>query len=457
MATVRWFERTTREDILAGPLSSTILRLTAPTLAGAVLQNAQSLIDLFWVGRLGPSAIASVAMSGTVIMLLFPTLMGLATGTTALVARAIGAGRYDEAGAVVKQSLLLGFALGAVSAALGWIFSSSLLRLLGAAPDVRASGEVYLRIFLAGSFTAFLLFLTTAALQGAGDAHTPMLLMGLSNLLNLVLDPLLIFGIGPWPALGVAGAALATVVAQAGAAAVGARVLFRGETHFSLRGRRWRFDPDLAWRLLRIGLPGSGQMLSRSLMSLVLMGIVASCGTAAVAAYGTGLRFHMILLMPAFALGGAAATLVGQNLGAGQIDRARRAAWTATGFDVALMILAALVLMPAAPALIGVFNRDPGVVSIGSRYLRIVSPFYAFAGLGIVLSRGLQGAGDTLGPMVITLLSLWGLQVPLAFGLSRLLDPPTDGIWWAMASAFVLQGALVTAWFQAGRWKSLRV
>jgi putative MATE family efflux protein len=445
------------DPLLHGNLLRGLLRLATPMLAGALLQNLQSVIDLFWVGRLGPEALAAVALGATVIMVLFPVLMGLSVGTTALVARAVGAGRYPEAGAAAAQSLLLAVILSVVCGLVGAALATPLLDLLGAEPEVLRTGSVYLRVFLFGATTLFVLFIGTAALQGAGDALTPMLIMGVANVLNLVLDPLFIFGLGPLPGLGVAGAALATVVAQAVAAALAVALLLSGRVRLHLRARQFRPDPALAWRILRIGIPGSGQMLSRSLMSLVLMHIVARCGTAAVAAYGTGLRLHMIVLMPAFALGGAAGTMVGQNLGAGQPGRARRAAWLATGIDLLFMLLAALVLALAAPGLIRVFNAEPEVVAIGADYLRTVSPFYVFAALAIVLGRALNGAGDSLGPMLFTVVSLWGLQVPLALHGSRHWASPTRGIWWAIVAATVLHGVLMAVWFEMGRWKRARV
>lgn len=446
-----------REGLTGGSLVQAVMRLAAPMLASAVLQNVQSLIDLFWVGRLGPTAVAAVAMSGTILMVLFPMLMGLSTGTVALVARAVGAGRHDEAGAAAGQSLLLSILVGGLSALVGWFFSTRLFLLLGAEPSVMAEGGAYLRIALLGSFTVFTLFIGNAALQGAGDTVMPMFVMAVANVLNIVLDPLLIFGPGPFPALGVCGAAVATVLAQAVAAALSLFILSRGKSHLHIRAHHWRPDGPLAWRILRIGLPGSGQMLSRSLMSAVMMRIVAGCGTAAVAAYGTGLRFHMIILMPAFALGGAAATLVGQNLGAGKPERARRAAWIAAALDALFMLCAAVLMVAGAPGLIRIFNADPDVVELGAHYLRVVSPFYVFAAFGIVLGRALNGAGDSLGPMVITIGTLWGLQVPLAVWFSRLWVPATVGIWWAIVVAFITQGLLVTGWFETGRWQRRKI
>lgn len=446
-----------RPDLTEGSILRALGVLAMPMLMGALLQNLQSVIDLFWVGRLGPVAIAAVAMGGTVMMVLFPMLMGISTGTVAIIARAIGAGDRGEASAAAGQSLTLALVVGVISGMAGGGVSDALLRLLGASPAVVADGGAYLRISLVGSFTAFMLFIANAALQGAGDAMTPMLVMALANVLNLVLDPLFIFGLGPVPRMGVQGAALATVLAQSIAALVSTWVLLRGKSSLHVRLTQCWPQLGMTWRILRIGIPGTGQMLSRSLMGLVMMWIVATCGTAAVAAYGTGMRLHIMILMPAFATGGAVATLVGQNLGAGKPDRARLSGWLATWLNVAFMVLAALVLAFFAPAIIGVFNNTPEVVQIGAHYLRIVSPFYVFAALGIVLGRGLNGAGDTVAPMVFTIFSLWVLQVPLAIWLARVWQPATHGIWWAMVVGMVAHGLLVAVWFETGRWKHRRV
>lgn len=443
--------------ITRGPLLRALSMLSAPMLVSALLQNLQSVIDLFWVGRLGPRAVAAVAMSGTILMVLFPMLMGMSLGTVALVARAMGAERYEEASAAAGQSLFLALVMGIVFGLLGWVFTPHLFALLGAEAEVLPDGYAYLRISLLGSLTSFVLFIGNAALQGAGDTVAPMLVMALANVLNMVLDPLFIFGIGPLPPLGVSGAALATVLAQAAAAAMSVRMLLSGRLRLHVRLRQLLPRLGLSWRILRIGIPGSGQMLSRSLMSLVLMRVVAGCGTLAVAAYGTGMRFHMITIMPAFALGGAAATMVGQNLGAGNPARARRAAWLAALVGVGLMVLAALFFALFAGPLIRVFNRDPQVVAIGAGYLRTVSPFYVFAALAIVLGRALNGAGDSMAPMAITVLSLWGLQVPLALYFSATWASKTQGIWWAIVAATILHGLLTTVWFETGRWKRTRV
>ena len=444
-------------NITEGPLLKAIGWLTAPMLVGAVLQNMQSLIDLFWVGGLGSKAVAAVAMSATIIMVLFPMLMGLSTGTIALVARAVGAGNEEEASTAASQSLILAFVLGIFFGVIGWLFSDDFFHMLGAAPEIIPDGSAYLKISLLGGFTVFILFIANAALQGAGDTMTPMWVMAVSNVLNIILAPLFIFGIGPLPRMNVEGAAVATVLSQAVAAGLAVHIMLSGKARLHIRPHHWTPNPQLLWRILRIGLPGSGQMFSRSLMSAVMMWIVAGCGTAAVAAYGVGLRFHMIILMPAFALGGAAATMVGQNLGAGKPERARHAAWVSTWIGMGFMVITGAIMVLFAPGLIRVFNREPDVVRIGAQYLQVVSPFYIFAALGIVLGRALNGAGDSMSPMIITILSLWGLQVPLAVFLSRIWQPPTQGIWWAIVTAFVVQGLLVAGWFETGRWKHRKV
>ena len=443
-------------QLLSGSLTRGLLSLAGPMFASAMLQNAQSLIDLFWVGRLGSAAVAALAMSGTILMLLFPVVMGMSTGTVALVARAIGAGRDEEASHAASHSLFLGLVSGIVMGAVGWYCTPALCHLLGAEAQVADLAGQYLRVSFIGAFTVFVLFLGNSALQGAGNAVLPMLAMLLANVINIVVDPLLIFGWLGCPRMGVRGAAWATVASQAVAAGLVVFRLARGAGRIRL-GNWWRFEPAVAWRILRIGIPGTGQMLSRSLMAVVLFHIVARCGTAAMAAYGIGLRFHSIILLPAFALGNAAATMVGQNLGAGQPGRARTAAWLATGMDMILMGASALVLAAFAAPFTRVFDSNPVVVATGAAYLRTVSPSYVFAALGIVLGRALNGAGDTVPTMIITVLSLWGLQVPVAVWFARSFAVPTQGIWWAIALAMTANGLRTAAWFQTGRWQRARV
>jgi putative MATE family efflux protein len=452
-----------RSPLLSGSLAKALASLSVPMLLSGALQEVQSLIDLFWVGRLGPHAVAAVSMSGIVMFLLSPVAMGLMVGTTALVSRRVGAHQPREAGHAAAQSLLLSAGLGVLVSVVGWFLAPQVFPLLGVrvtdavqhgvdpAQIVRA-GIGFLRIIMAGQWLMFILLACFASLQAAGNARTPMICSLTATVANMILDPLLIYGIGPFPKLGVPGAALATVISQAIALIAALRALRRNDQGLTLRRASFRPDPAICRRILSIGLPGSGQLLLRSAMSAALMRIVAICGPVAVAGYGIGLRWHMFILMPAFALGNATATLVGQNLGAGQPDRARRSAWLASGMDAGIMVLFALLALVAAEPLVRCFTKDPEVVKIGVQYLRVVSPFYPAVAFGIILGRALNGAGDSLAPMVITAVSLWGIQFPAALLLARAVDPPTLGIWLAIAAGNVAHALLIAGRFHHGAW-----
>lgn len=440
-----------------GHLLRGLFRLAGPMAVSALLQNAQALIDLFWVGRLGSHAVAGVAVGATIQMLLAPLVFGMTAGTVAVVSRRVGGRDFAGAAEAATQSLILAVGAGFISGALGVLASPLLCRLLGTPHDAMGPALEYLFVVLPGSVTFFPLFVANTILQASGNTVIPMRVLMTANVLNIVLAPLLMFGWRGLPELGVTGAAIATVVSQTVACAMALGALGRGASGVHVPMRGWRWQGDRAANVIRIGLPSSGQMLARSLMMMVLMGVVAGCGTETVAAYGIGMRYHMIVLMSAFVLGNAAGTMVGQNLGAGRSDRAVRVAWAAAGIESCIMLGTAVVLAAAAGPLIRVFDPSPGVVAIGASYLRVVSFFYVFVGLAIVLGRCLEGAGETVMPMVFTIATLWGMQVPLALWLSRVLKPPHMGVWWAIAAAFTVHGALVTGWFLTGRWLKKKV
>ncbi len=441
------------QALLKGSIVRAIMLLAGPMFISAFLQNAQSLIDLFWVGRLGSESVAALALSGAALMVLFPIQMGLATGTVALVSRAYGAGDARRASFLSAQSLTFAIGVGLLLGLLFLPFVDPACRLLGAEPAVAVLAGSYLRVSLYGLFAGLVLFIVNSALQGAGNTVVPMGAMLLANILNLILDPLLIYGIGWFPRLGVAGAAWATVLSHVLAAAALLTIMASGRTHLRPRWADYRPVWMDGYRLLRIGLPSMGQMASRSLMGMVFFRIIARYGTAVVAGYGIGMRWHMVLLMPCFVLANAAATLVGQNLGAGQPERAQRAAWACAGLVGVIMVTLIAVIFGFAEVSIRLFDASPAVVDIGSGFLRTVSPFYLLAGISIVLDRALNGAGCTLSTMIFTVVTLWGLQVPLALLFANWFDPPVQGVWWAMNTATTLHVILSVCWFLTGRWK----
>lgn len=445
-----------RNNLTEGSIFSNIIYLAFPLMIGAFLQTTQSLIDMFWVGRLGSEALAAVAMGYTVVMIVVPLIFGISIGTISLVSQNIGAKRQRDADEVAAQSIIISIFASIIFAIIGFIFAKDILRILGADRQVILMGSQYLRILFLGGITMFILFLGSATLQGTGDVIIPMLVMILANVLNMILDPIFIFGIIV-PRMEVAGAALATVISQSISSIVILYILFKGHSHVRIRLSEFRFKPKIAWNILKIGIPSSLQLFFRTIMRVVLMAFVSVFGTYAVAAYGIGMRLQMVTLMPAFALGTTAATLVGQNLGAGKIKQAKNSALMATGIDLGIMLALGIIFFVFAGNIISIFDKTKEVVAIGSSYFRITALFYSFIAFGIVLNRAMGGAGDTFIPMIITFISLWIILVPLAIILSRCTNLGLEGIWWAIAISSVANGLLILFWFMTGHWKKGRI
>ncbi len=442
-----------KTDLTKGNIFRNVIRLAWPMVLGNILQNAFNVVDMIFVGRLGPAAIGAVALCGLLMQITWTLLIGVSIGTTAMVARFYGAGDRNSAESTAMQSLTLGVVASLLLVLFVTFLGRPTLLLLGAREQVLELGLGYLIIVFSGSFTLILLFLSSSIMRGVGDALTPMLVMTAATALNIALDPLLIFGIWVFPEMGVRGAALATVIAQGAGMTVGIGILLRGRTRIRLHWRQFRIDLPLIGRMLRIALPGTLQGAVRSFANLVLMRIVTSYGVVVLAAYGIGLRLDLIAMMPGWALGAATATLVGQNLGAGQPERAEKSAWIATGLYMAILVVLGALFFIFARQIIGIFNPGAGIVEHGAAYLRIRTLSYVFLATGLVLASALNGAGDTLGPMIILAVSLLGIQLPLAYFLPKSPELVTSGIWLAIAAAHTVQGLSMAAWFRRGRWK----
>lgn len=463
-----------RRDLTTGPIPAHLLGLAIPMVVSSLLHSLQSMVDMYFVGWLGPEAIAAVGMSGSVMMILVTIFVGLNIATGALVSRNVGAKRLEQADRVAGQALTLtlAFALGIGLA--GRYMAGDVLRALNAAPDVVGLGVGYLRIVMGGVFFMAAVFIISGILQGAGDAVTPMWLGVLTTVVNCALNPVLIHGYLGFPALGVRGSAWATLVARAAATGVGFVMLMRGRLPIRLHLRDFRPRPRIMWRIIAIGFPSSLRMSVRMVMNLALMAVVGTFGTQAMAAYVIGIRVRMVGLMPVFGFAGASAAMVGQNLGAKQPDRARSSAWTATAMAVTLAVVAAAVFALFAPWIVRIFNGAPEVVAAGAVFLRVTAIGLVTAAVGIVLSRSMSGAGDTLSPLVITVIVLWGFQIPAAVymsGVKELWGGPVPGrslfawmstgdlmgVWYAMVVASVLFSIVMAAWFRLGRWQRKKV
>lgn len=440
----------------AGILKS-LAALALPMLVTAALQSATGLIKLYWVGRFGRDALASVATSETIALLLLPLLIGLSTGTSAIVARAAGRGDGNAAGLTAIQSVLLAVVLGSMSAFIGRFFSRSLLAILGADPAVVRAGHGYLDVLLLGVMPLFVVFIVSAALNATGHAVESMVASGIVSVVTIVSTPCLMFGIALFPSLGLAGAAWASVLADLTGAAVCLWMLFRHRDSFTFHLSHWWPDPEVMRRVMRIGAAGFGQLLLRIAAGATMMRVVASGGTSAIVAYGIGLRLDAAVLTPSFALGGAAATLVGISLGARDPIRAREAAWSAAMANLALILPIIVLAVVFAPPLAGRFTRDMPAIAMAAAYLRIIWPTHLFTAASITFGRAMQGAGDTISSMFITIAGLWVLQIPMALLLAALPRPAYQGFWWAIAIGAVAQGIMMTAWFETGRWKTKAV
>lgn len=439
-------------DLTEGNIIKNIWVLAFPMMLGNILQTAFNVVDMIWVGRLGPEAIASVAMGGVVLMVIMTLIIGIATGTLAMVARFCGAKNQEGADNVAMQSLIVGAVLSVVLAMVGLNFSRPILQALGAKALILELGTDYLKIILAGGLMMVYLFLINAIFRASGDTLTPMLIMIGATVLNIILDPLMIFGIG-FPRMGVAGAALATVLSRGLASLVGLYILFQGYSRVRVHLAKLQLDIKTVAKIIKIGFPNSVQMALRSIVGLILMAIVAQYGGYAICAYGIGLRIFSMVLIPGFALATSAATLVGQNLGAKKTSRAKISAWSCAGFNSLLMGLVGVLFFIFSGKLISIFNTHPDIVKMGSEYLKITSLSYIFVAPGIVLGRSLMGAGDTVTPLMISIFALLGVQMPLAIILPNHLHIGLIGVWWAILISSVLQGSLTCFWFNLGYWK----
>ncbi len=442
-----------KRKLTEGSIPKSVWALALPMMIGNILQTLFNVVDMIFVGKLGAEAIAAVSMSGIIMMLIITAAIGLSVGTTAMVARFTGAKNIEQANNVAMQSLILGGVIFVLLAIFGTIFAESLLRLIGARQEVLKLSVGYIRIIFVGSITMLVLFQGSAILRGAGDAVTPMKILILSTVLNLILDPLLIFGIWIFPRLEVRGAAYATVFARGVGMLIVLWVLVRGYSNIHINLKKIKLDFKIMWRIIKIAVPGFIRPMFRSVSSLIVMGIVALYGTYAVAAYGICIRINMIVMKPGFGLGLATATLVGQNLGAGKPERAEKSAWIALVFYDLIMVIVGSLFFIFAPGLIKIFNTNPEVVRMGVSFLHIVTLSYIFLAPSIILGNAMNGAGDTVSPAFITGIAQLGVRIALALIFTKICGLDTIGIWLAVAISIVVEGIVMVGWFSMGKWK----
>ncbi len=426
-------------------------------MVGGSLNMIGPTIDMIWVGKLGAASIAGVGVSGMVVMLVNSAMAGLYQGLRAMVARAVGAGNHEEANRIAQQALAVSLGYSLVMAMIGIFFARPIMMLMGVGEDVVDQGVPYLRINFIGMIGMSLRMVTEASMQASGDAVKPMWVAVFFRTFHVALSPFLIFGLLMFPRLGVTGAAVTNVLSQGLGAGIGLWFVFSGRTRLRLTLRNYRPDGKLIWRIVKIGFPASIMGMEQNLASLILTWFMTPYGTLAVAGHTLNQRIAMFVFVPAMGLGQAAGVLTGQNLGAGRPERAVRTGWLGSGLLSMLMVVLSGAILLWAEYVIRVFSSDPELIPLASTFIRIAAVGNLLVGLNTALQQCISGAGDTLPPMLITLLNLWLLQLPLAFILSRHTDLAVYGVRWAMASGGVGAAAAYVTYFQLGRWKTKKV
>jgi len=449
--------RGSHRDYTAGSLNRAILLLAVPMVLEMVLESLFAVVDVFWVGRLGANAVATVGLTESMLSLVFAVGMGLSLSTTAMVARRIGEKDREGAAVAAVQAIALGII---VSLAIGLpclFLAPRLLRLMGASAEIISVGSGYTRICLGGSCAVLLLFLNNAIFRGAGDAAIAMRLLWVSNIINLILDPCLIFGVGPFPRMGVTGAALATFTGRSIGVIYQFYRLLKGTERIHILARHLRLQFDVLWRLVRVSLTGILQFAIAHTSWIGLVRIVSVFGAAALAGYTIAIRIVIFVILPSWGLSNAAATLVGQNLGAGKPERAEAAVWRTGLYNMIFLGSVGVFFVLFAEPVVRLFTRDAAVVPLAASCLRIVSYGNIGYAYGMVMLQAFNGAGDTVTPTIVNFFGFWLLEIPLAYWLAIKMQMQSKGAFWAIV---VAEGAIAVAsaiLFKQGRWKRQKI
>jgi len=445
-------------DYTQGNIRHAIILLAIPMILELSLESVFAVVDMFFVGRLGENAIATVGLTESVITIVYSIAIGLSTAATAMVARRIGEKNEDEAAHAGMQTMILSLIVTIIISAAGVVFAPQILQIMGAKPEVIKEGAVFTRIMLGGSIVIILLFLINGIFRGAGNAAVAMRSLWLASLCNIVLCPILIYGIGPINGLGLKGAAIATTIGRGIGVAYQCYHLFRGTSRIHLKARHFKFDWALMKNVVTIAWPATFQFLIASGSWIVLAALVAKTGgTTASAGYQVALRNVVFFILPAWGLSNAAATLVGQNLGAKQPERAELSVLLTARYNAIFMAGVMLLFIFFADPIIGVFTNDRSVHQVGTLALRIIGCGYIFYGIGMVMINALNGAGDTRTPTLINLFGFWLFQIPFAFILTKWFNMGATGSFIAIPVAETLIAIAAYVVFKKGKWKSVVV
>ena len=440
-------------DYTSGPIGRAIILLAIPMVMEMVMESVFAVVDVFWVAHLGPNAVATVGLTESMLALVYTAAMGLSIGVMAMVSRRIGEKNPAAAAEAAVQGIALGLMVAAVTGTLGAIFAPRLLAIMGASPEVIAIGSGYTRVMLGGNAVILLLFLINATFRGAGDAAIAMRVLWLANWINILLGPCLIFGLGPFPELGVQGAAIATTIGRGTGVVYQIYRLMRRDGRIVIHRDQLQLRPAVMRTLLRLSGTGTFQVLVGTASWIGLVRIISTFGAQAVAGYTIGVRIIIFALLPSWGLANAAATMVGQGLGAGKPERAERAVWIAGLYNMFFLGTVGLVFVLFAEPIVRLFTTDTAVAPVAASCLRIVSYGYVFYAWGMVLTQSFNGAGDTWTPTWLNLCCFWLWEIPLAYLLAVHLGFGPRGVFLAITTAFSTLAVVSAILFRRGRWK----
>lgn len=447
----------TETEFTTGSIDKAILMLSVPMVLEMAMESLFAVVDVFFVSKVGKNAVATVGLTESVLTIIYSLAMGLSMAATAMIARRIGEKDEKAASVAALQAIYIALGLSAIISVVGVIFAEDILRLMGASPQIIEEGHLYTRIMFGGNFSITLLFLINGIFRGAGDASLAMRSLWIANISNIILGPILIFGFGPIPALGVTGAAVATTIGRSIGVCYQVYHLFKGKGIIKMHIENIAVHIEIISKLLKVAAGGAGQFLIASASWIFLVRIISMFGSEALAGYTIAIRVVIFAIMPAWGMANAAATLVGQNLGAGFPDRAERSVWRTAFFNMLFLGSLGILFLLTAETVISLFTHDPGIIMYGKQCLQYVCLGYIFYAYGMVISSSFNGAGDTKTPTILNLFGFWAIQIPFAYFMAVHLNMGPKGVFMAIAVAESLLATAAILVFRRGNWKTVKI